>query len=75
MMDRLRSQQPHGLRLAWLLCLVGCLLIPVNGLYFYLDSTEPKCFFEDLPKDTLVVGAQPLSLLHSTSPDSLLLVP
>jgi hypothetical protein len=27
-----------------------------QALYFYLDGTAPKCFYEDLPKDTLVVG-------------------
>ena len=29
-----------------------------QALYFYLDGTTPKCFYEDLPKDTLVVGMQ-----------------
>lgn len=27
-----------------------------QALYFFIDGTQPKCFFEDLPKDTLVVG-------------------
>ncbi|KAI0842673.1 emp24/gp25L/p24 family/GOLD-domain-containing protein [Hypoxylon sp. FL0890] len=27
-----------------------------HALYFYLDGTKPKCFLEELPKDTLVVG-------------------
>ncbi|GAO18481.1 uncharacterized protein UV8b_07296 [Ustilaginoidea virens] len=27
-----------------------------QALYFYVDASTPKCFFEDLPKDTLVVG-------------------
>ncbi|KAI5778251.1 emp24/gp25L/p24 family/GOLD-domain-containing protein [Geopyxis carbonaria] len=27
-----------------------------SALYFYIDGSSPKCFFEDLPKDTLVVG-------------------
>lgn len=31
-------------------------LIPVHSLYFYIDGTTPKCFYEELPKDTLVVG-------------------
>lgn len=30
--------------------------MPVQSLYFYIDGTSPKCFFEELPKDTLVVG-------------------
>ncbi|KAI0472700.1 emp24/gp25L/p24 family/GOLD-domain-containing protein [Xylariaceae sp. FL0804] len=27
-----------------------------QALYFFIDGTSPKCFFEELPKDTLVVG-------------------
>ena len=27
-----------------------------QALFFYIDGTTPKCFFEELPKDTLVVG-------------------
>lgn len=27
-----------------------------NALYFYIDGVTPKCFYEELPKDTLVVG-------------------
>lgn len=27
-----------------------------QALYFYIDGSNPKCFFEELPKDTLVVG-------------------
>lgn len=27
-----------------------------QALYFFIDAATPKCFFEDLPKDTLVVG-------------------
>ena len=28
----------------------------VNALYFLIDGTNEKCFYEDLPKDTIVVG-------------------
>ena len=28
----------------------------VQALYFYIDGPTQKCFFEELPKDTLVVG-------------------
>lgn len=35
---------------------LSVLLVPVQALYFYIDGTTPKCFFEELPKDTLVVG-------------------
>lgn len=35
----------------------SCLLASsVQALYFYIDGTTPKCFYEELPKDTLVVG-------------------
>ncbi|CAJ0767748.1 8161_t:CDS:2, partial [Entrophospora sp. SA101] len=27
-----------------------------SALYFYLEGNDPKCFNEELPKDTLVVG-------------------
>jgi hypothetical protein len=27
-----------------------------QALHFFIDGTQPKCFFEELPKDTLVVG-------------------
>jgi len=34
-----------------------CLLASsTQALFFYLDGTTPKCFYEELPKDTLVVG-------------------
>ncbi|KAJ5542512.1 hypothetical protein N7535_004934 [Penicillium sp. DV-2018c] len=32
------------------------LLLPANALYFYMEGRQTKCFFEDLPKDTLVAG-------------------
>jgi hypothetical protein len=32
------------------------LLLPANALYFYVDGRQTKCFYEDLPKDTLVAG-------------------
>jgi hypothetical protein len=35
---------------------LSAFLAPVNSLYFYIYGTAPKCFFEELPKDTLVVG-------------------
>lgn len=35
---------------------LSALLVPVQSLYFYIDDARPKCFFEELPRDTLVVG-------------------
>lgn len=32
------------------------LVKPTTSLYFYLEGTEQKCFLEELPRDTLVVG-------------------
>lgn len=28
-------------------------------MYFYIENASPKCFYEELPKDTLVVGLSP----------------
>ncbi|KAL2809943.1 emp24/gp25L/p24 family/GOLD-domain-containing protein [Aspergillus granulosus] len=33
-----------------------CLSLPANALYFYIDGRQTRCFYEELPKDTLVVG-------------------
>lgn len=33
-----------------------CLSVPADALYFYMGEKQTKCFFEELPKDTLVVG-------------------
>lgn len=38
------------------LLLAASQVVPSFGLYFYIDGVTPKCFFEELPKDTLVVG-------------------
>lgn len=54
-MERLQSPPLRLLRSLSLFFLLN-VLVPVNALYFYLDSTTPKCFYEELPKGTLVVG-------------------
>ena len=33
------------------------LVCQTQALYFYIDGPSQKCFFEELPKDTLVVGS------------------
>jgi len=38
------------------LLLAASYVLPSFGLYFYIDGVMPKCFFEELPRDTLVVG-------------------
>lgn len=35
---------------------LAVLIQQVQSLYFYIDGPTQKCFFEELPKDTLVVG-------------------
>ncbi|KAF8952843.1 emp24p/erv25p- protein [Entomortierella lignicola] len=42
----------------WSLCLLVLLSIlpSVFGLYFYLEGSEQKCFTEELPKETMVIG-------------------
>jgi hypothetical protein len=56
-LDKMAPSRSHS-RPAWLLSLlaVASMLCPTSALYFYLDGTTPKCFYEELPKDTMVVG-------------------
>ena len=35
---------------------LALLVCQAQALYFYIDGPTQKCFFEELPKDTLVVG-------------------
>lgn len=44
------------IRNAVLFGVLGFNALPASALYFYIDGSTPKCFFEELPKDTLVVG-------------------
>lgn len=32
------------------------LVSTAQALYFFIDGATPKCFYEELPKDTLVSG-------------------
>ncbi|KAI9734810.1 MAG: Transmembrane emp24 domain-containing protein 9 [Cirrosporium novae-zelandiae] len=54
---------------------VLALALPANALYFFIEGPVAKCFYEELPKDTLVVGnyeAQqydPNSNTYQPSPD------
>lgn len=38
------------------LCCVLLLVVEAQGLFFYLKEGQSKCFIEDLPASTLVVG-------------------
>lgn len=46
---QLRSLAFVAALLIWAPCLC-------NALYFYLEAGENRCFLEELPKDTIVVG-------------------
>ena len=43
------------------------LLSPISAIYFYIDGTTPKCFYEELPKDTLVTGTYKASAYNTNS--------
>lgn len=36
--------------------LAAALAVPSRALHFFIDGAMQKCFFEELPKDTMVVG-------------------
>lgn len=38
------------------LVLLALCVISTQALYFYLEGSEKKCFIEDLPKETMVIG-------------------
>ncbi|KAI5283521.1 emp24p/erv25p- protein [Ascosphaera acerosa] len=40
------------------------LLATTNALYFYVQDRQPKCFYEDLPLDTLVSGTYKAEVLR-----------
>ena len=40
-----------------------------EALYFYIDGPSQKCFFEELPKDTLVVGKKQQDWLEKVDVD------
>lgn len=47
---------PSPRALLALYSILFALVLPAQCLYFYFDGTTPKCFYEELPRDTLVVG-------------------
>jgi hypothetical protein len=54
----LSTSSPSWLAATLALFSLLSLLVPANALYFYVEGRQPKCFFEDLPKDTLVAGME-----------------
>jgi hypothetical protein len=47
--------------------LAAVLAVPSQALHFFIDGAVQKCFFEELPKDTLVVGMR--TAPHLPEPD------
>ncbi|KAK0514781.1 hypothetical protein JMJ35_003398 [Cladonia borealis] len=75
------QRRPLGLSYLAILLLAFNLSLPTQALYFYLDGgSTPKCFYEELPKDTLVVGhytalqSHPQTNSFTTNPDLSILV-
>lgn len=48
--------RPFWLLQPLVLLLICSLTAPARAVYFYIENAAPKCFYEELPKDTLVVG-------------------
>ncbi|ODQ65053.1 hypothetical protein NADFUDRAFT_83153 [Nadsonia fulvescens var. elongata DSM 6958] len=44
------------MKLLFLVLAITAVFSPVSALHFYLDGGEQRCFFEELPKGTIVVG-------------------
>lgn len=57
-MDRLQRRPPSWSSYLTALLFAILTVNPAQALHFYLEagSGSPKCFYEELPKDTLVVG-------------------
>ena len=45
--------------------------LPTNALYFFMNGNAAKCFYEELPKDTLVVGKETDPQSHPNKPQSI----
>lgn len=39
-----------------ILAFIGYLFSSTNGLYFHMGETEKKCFIEEIPDETMVIG-------------------
>lgn len=52
------------------LCIIFIILqivTPLNSLYFHIRETERKCFIEEIPDDTLVIGKYKVELHDAAS--------
>uniref|UniRef100_A0A3Q2Y477 GOLD domain-containing protein n=1 Tax=Hippocampus comes TaxID=109280 RepID=A0A3Q2Y477_HIPCM len=46
--------------------LVAAFIHPSYALYFHIGETEKKCFIEEIPDETMVIGKQPAGLIRGT---------
>ena len=45
------------MRIVWCALFVALLRLDwSNGLYFHITETEQKCFMEEVPAETMIVG-------------------
>jgi hypothetical protein len=40
---------------------LAALLPMASALYFHIGETERKCFIEEIPDETMVIGKEPLN--------------
>ncbi|KAI0988915.1 hypothetical protein GJ496_000687 [Pomphorhynchus laevis] len=38
-----------------------------NSLYFYMQETEEKCFIEEIPEDTLIIGSYDIEIMNDNT--------
>ena len=48
------SAMLSNMSLRYLLCLIS--ITSASALYFHIGETEKKCFIEEIPDETMVVG-------------------
>lgn len=61
MLDHRAAMSASRISPLWLLTLFTVLAVlsaQARALHVYMDGQQRKCFFEELPKDTLVVGTR-----------------
>lgn len=58
--------QPSWLSTLFALVTVLTFAVPSQALYFYVNGKQRKCFYEELPQDTLVVGEY-LAMLNAAA--------
>lgn len=55
-----------------LICVLGIVLIPsTRGLYFHIGETEKKCFIEEIPDETILIGNYKVQLFDRSINDYL----